>query len=369
MSDWPRIWNDDGSSTPGSPLKAILYTLSLLYLLITKFRNWLYDHKILKAVKLSCPVISIGNITVGGTGKTPCVIMLAQMLKEQGFHPVVLSRGYGGKSTQSINIISNGCIIMHSDKFAGDEPLLIARSLPGIPVITGPRRILTGQFAISNLDADILICDDAFQHRQIFRDINIVLLDSERPRGNGHLLPRGSLRESWAELSRRADAVILTRSSQTGESNSFIGKEYLLKAIPLFRSRHKAKDIVAGNFSSSLPLSSLKGKKMCAFAGIADPRHFLNTLSDTEAEIVSYDIFSDHHYYSRRELEQIRNNFLKSKADFLITTEKDGMRLLEFKDILETIYFLRVEMEILPDKKLLQNFILQKIADAKQSRV
>ena len=255
MNDWQRIWNDDGSISCFSPVKAIAYTLSLLYRLIINSRNWLYDHQILKEVKLSCPVISVGNLTVGGTGKTPCVIMLAQMLKEHGFKPAVLSRGYGSKSTEPVNIIADGSKVLLPGKLAGDEPLLIAQSLKGVSVITGPRRILTGQTAINKFGADILICDDAFQHRQIFRDINIVLLDSQRPWGNGHILPRGSLREPWTEL-RRASAIILTRSNESSESNNFMDKEAWLKEIPLFRSSHKAKDIVPGNYTKPLPLAS-----------------------------------------------------------------------------------------------------------------
>jgi tetraacyldisaccharide 4'-kinase len=361
MSDWQRIWNDDRSCTPFSPVRAIAYALSLFYRLIIKSRNWLYDHHLFMEVKLSCPVISVGNITVGGTGKTPCVIMLAQSLKELGFKPAVLSRGYGSKSTEPVNIISDGNKIILSDELAGDEPLLMARSLKDIPVITGPRRILTGQTAINKFGADVLICDDAFQHRQLFRDINIVLLDSKRPWGNGHVLPRGSLREPYTEL-HRANVIILTRSDYSDNSNYFMDEEVWLKGIPLFRSRHKAKDIVQGNLTNSKSVSSLKGKKVYAFAGIAQPQSFRNSLLAAEAQIVSFDIFPDHHRYNRKELDQIKNNFLKNNADFLITTEKDGMRLSEFKDILETVYFLRIEMEILPDKILLEDFILQKLS-------
>ena len=203
--NWQRIWNDDGSSNRFRPARTILYTISLLYRLIINWRNRLYDHKIFQEVKLPCPVISVGNITAGGTGKTPCVIWLAQMLQEQGFKPAVLSRGYGGKSSSPVNVVSDGSNILLSGTIAGDEPRLIAQTLKGIPVITGPKRILTGKKAIDNFGVNVLICDDAFQHRQIFRDINIVLLDSEKPLGNGYLLPRGSLREP----ATRAEAMSL----------------------------------------------------------------------------------------------------------------------------------------------------------------
>ena len=358
--NWQRIWNDDGSSNRYSPSKTILYAISLLYRLIINLRNWLYDHKIFREVKLPCPVISVGNITVGGTGKTPCVIWLSRMLSEQGFKPAVLSRGYGSKNSQPVNIVSDGNNILASIAIAGDEPYLIARSLQGIPVITGPKRILTGKTAIDNFGANILICDDAFQHRQIFRDINIVLLDSQQPLGNGYMLPRGSLREPLAAL-RRADAFILTRTNETAKINIITGKIAEVRNIPVFGSSHRPVDIIKGDCSVQLPLAELKGKKVCAFAGIAQPDSFRKAIKATGAQIISFDIFPDHHCYRPKELKNIRNNFLKANADLLITTEKDGMRLREFTEFLNDIYLLRIELAIVPDENSLKNFILGKL--------
>jgi len=183
MKYWQRVWNDGGSSSRYTVISIIAFAISLPYLLIINFRNWLYDRKIIASVKLPCPVISVGNITVGGTGKTPCVIMLAQMLSSHGFKPAILSRGYGGKNTKSVNIVSDGKNILLDSKTAGDEPFLMAKSLRSIPIIVGPRRIKTGSAAINLFGANVLICDDAMQHRQIFRDINLVLLDSQDPLG------------------------------------------------------------------------------------------------------------------------------------------------------------------------------------------
>jgi tetraacyldisaccharide 4'-kinase len=361
MNKWQRIWNDDGSSNRYSPAKTITYILSLIYCLIINLRNRLYDHKIIQVVKLPCPVISVGNITVGGTGKTPCVIWLAQMLQKNGFKPAVLSRGYGGRSLKKVNIVSDGKNILLGAVQAGDEPLLIARSLPGVPVITGTKRILTGQAAISDFGADILICDDAFQHRQIFRDIDLVLLDGQAPVGNNHLLPRGSLREP-AQALQRANAFIVTRIDEATKTNDLISKSARAYNIPLFYSRHKPIDIVKGDYSISLPLKELKGKKVFAFAGIAKPDSFKKSILAAGAQIVSFDIFPDHHYYSQNEMIKIKNNFLKSGANFMITTEKDGMRLLKFAEFLKTIYLMRITMELVPDKTLLENFILEKLA-------
>ena len=220
MINWQRIWDDDEAISRYRPARTIASVLSLPYCLIINFRNWLYDQKILPAVKLPCPVISVGNITVGGTGKTPCVIMLAKMLQKNGFRPAVSSsRGYGGKSVKSVNIVADGQKILLESKTSGDEALLIAQSLEGVPVITGSQRIVTGRAAINQFETNVLICDDAFQHRKIFRDIDLVLLDSQNQPGNDHILPRGRLREPIAGL-RRASAFVLTRTDEAPTSET-----------------------------------------------------------------------------------------------------------------------------------------------------
>ena len=250
MINWQRIWDDDGNTSCYSPVKIIASVLSFFYLCIINFRNWLYDHKILKETILPCPVISVGNITVGGTGKTPCVIMLAQMLQENGFKPAILSRGYGGKSINPVNIVSDGHKILLDSEIAGDEPFLIAHVLKGIPVITGAKRIVAGKTAIDQFGVNVLICDDAMQHRQIFRDINLVLLDSHNLQGNNHILPRGRLREPITEL-RRASAIVLTRTNEAQQTNDKIEKLIQTENIPIFRSIHKPKDIVKGDYSEA----------------------------------------------------------------------------------------------------------------------
>ncbi|GAI79803.1 unnamed protein product, partial [marine sediment metagenome] len=218
----------------------------------------------------------IGNITVGGTGKTPTVIMLANLLKERGYRPAVLSRGYGGKKRSSISIISDGSNILAKPDEAGDEPALIAKSVNHVPVITGPNRFITGKYAIDHLGADVLILDDAFQHRSLFRDIDIVLLDGKRPFGNGFPLPRGSLREPKKAL-KRADIIVLTGTDREEEKSLIANKltpppcpppsrgrvwegvkkgiSYTIKLppVPIFRGYHKPKDLVKGSGDDIYP--------------------------------------------------------------------------------------------------------------------
>jgi len=361
MNNWQRIWNDDGNIRRYTIIKIIASAISLPYRLIITFRNRLYDKKIFTVVKLPCPVISVGNIAVGGTGKTPCVIMLARMLQSHGFKPAILSRGYGGSSTKSVNIVADGKNILLDSKTAGDEPFLMAQSLRSIPIIVGPQRIKTGKEAITRFGANVLICDDAMQHRQIFRDINLVLLDSQDPFGNGHVLPRGKLREPIAGL-KRASAFLLTRTDETPKADNINKKLSQIGNIPIFTSIHKLKDVIKGDYSDEWPITKLSGKKVCAFCGIAKPGSFKKSLLAAGCHILSLDTFPDHHNYSRAELEIIKSKFYNNKADLIITTQKDGMRLQNFAEFLSIIYMMRIEMEITPSQESFDNFILDRLA-------
>ena len=361
MNNWQRIWNDDVNIRRYTIIKIIASAISLPYRLIITFRNRLYDKKIFTVVKLPCPVISVGNIAVGGTGKTPCVIMLARMLQSHGFKPAILSRGYGGSSTKSVNIVADGKNILLDSKTAGDEPFLMAQSLRSIPIIVGPQRIKTGKEAITRFGANVLICDDAMQHRQIFRDINLVLLDSQDPFGNGHVLPRGKLREPIAGL-KRASAFLLTRTDETPKADNINKKLSQIGNIPIFTSIHKLKDVIKGDYSDEWPITKLSGKKVCAFCGIAKPGSFKKSLLAAGCHILSLDTFPDHHNYSRAELEIIKSKFYNNKADLIITTQKDGMRLQNFAEFLSIIYMMRIEMEITPSQESFDNFILDRLA-------
>ena len=362
MINWQRIWNDDGIINRYSVFKIIASALSWPYRLIINFRNRLYDKKILAVIKLPCPVISVGNITVGGTGKTPCVIMMAQMLRTHGFRPAILSRGYGGKNAKQVSIISDGKNILLDSKTAGDEPFLMAQSLKNIPIIVGPKRIKTGRVAINQFCANVLICDDAMQHRKIFRDIDLVLLDSQNPLSNSHIMPRGMLREPIAGL-KRASALMFTRTDEASKADNNSNLTQLVNG-PIFTSIHKVRDVMKGDYCDIWPISKLSGKKVCAFCGIAKPDSFKKSLLTAQAQILSWDTFPDHHNYSLDELEKIKKKFHNCGADIIITTEKDGMRLQNFREFLRIIYLLRIEMEVTPSRELFDKFILDRLATA-----
>lgn len=334
------------------PLELFLRGASLLYRLAILARNSCFNMGLLRQEKLPCKVISVGNIAVGGTGKTPMVIYLANLLKEKGFRPAVLSRGYKGKTKAPINIVSDGKRLLMKPEDCGDEPALIAKFLPAIPVLTGPRRVLTGRVAMEQLGADVLVLDDAFQHRQLARDINIVLLNTEKPLGNGYLLPAGPLREPPSSL-KRADFIV-----RTGDDTRITA---ISSSKPEYYARHQAIAIVNGATGREYPLQNLQGRRVCAFAGIAKPEAFRKTLAEVGAQVVTFLTFPDHHDYSREDIRDIQNKALAEKADMIVTTEKDGVKLSRFHMFLEKIDVLRVAMVFPGDEQEFVRSLMEKL--------
>lgn len=364
-----NVWNDDGSSRRLNPFILFLIFLSLLYRQTIKLRNRLYDVRVCQQKKLHTRVISIGNITVGGTGKTPMVIMLANMLKEHGYRPAILSKGYGGKKKSPVNVVSDGAHLLMGYVEAGDEPVLLAKSVPGIPVLTGPKRILTGKFAGEALGADIIILDDGFQHRSLGRDIDIVLLDAARPFGNGRLLPRGPLRESTEAL-KRADIIVWTGGGdKTEEKHGHGGAPPPpltsvcpgCDSAPVFRGYHRPKYLIQADMGKTYPPEYLNGKKVCAFAGIGSPESFRKTLKSLGGRVVAFIPFPDHYRYNRKDIAVIRGTAADSAAETIVTTEKDGIKLADFPFFLEEIFLLHVEMEIVPSGEAFETLILEKL--------
>jgi tetraacyldisaccharide 4'-kinase len=281
---------------------------------------------------------------VGGTGKTPTVILLATLLRERGRRPAVLSRGYGVRAKGPVNTVSDGKTVLMGWREAGDEPVLIARSVPGVPVLTGARRFLTGGAAIERHGADVLILDDAFQHRALHRDADIVLVDAARPVGNGRLLPGGPLREPLSALAR-AHLLIATGGPSSPEDEPSLPE---IPAKAFFRGTRRPLGVVAGESGVLLPAASLQGEKVCAFAGIGRPETFRTSLADVGSDIVAFCPFPDHHPYSGRDLEALRRTAASTGARRIVTTEKDFVRLSDFSDFQKEVSFLRIGMEITP---------------------
>ncbi len=348
-----KIWNEAGSGY-SNPLLFLLYCLSLLYGGAVLLRGALYRYRIFPPKRLRIPVISVGNLTVGGTGKTPAVVMLAVTLRRMGFRPAVLSRGYGGKSRHPVNIVSDGEELLMDPWDAGDEPYLVARTLKGegIPVMAGRERYLTGKCAVENFGVNLLILDDAFQHLSLARDMDIVLLDARMPFGNGYLLPRGPLRESTSSLNR-ADLIILTGLESTsspikgkgeGEIKDALRKRF--PDIPILSGRHKPECLLKISGGMPYPVENIRGRRITAFCGIANPGSFEETILSLGGEIACFIPFPDHHRYSPEDAKKIQQRADESSSEMILTTEKDAVKLIDFREAFHNIFMLRIKMEI-----------------------
>lgn len=338
-----------------------LTMLSVLYGGIIRLRNLCYDSGLITIKKPGCKVVSVGNMTIGGTGKTPMVVLLAGILKKRGYRPAILSRGYGGKKRRPVTVVSDGENILVSPEEAGDEPALMARMLPGVPVLTGKKRSLTGSFAERNFNVDVLILDDGFQHRSLDRAIDIVLLDAENPFGNGYMLPRGRLRESTDSL-QRADVVVFTGSRGMVDPSVGDSVAWRIGEKPVFHAWRRPQHLVKGISDDAYPLEFLKGKRICAFSGIARPEQFRRTIESVCDDLAVFIDFPDHYMYKASDIEMIRRSCADVSADLILTTEKDGVRLINFPEFLATLYQLRIQMEIAISAAEFEKTVLAKMA-------
>lgn len=318
---------------PISPLSAALQAASIPYGGLVKWRGRLYRRGRLPVRVLPCPVISIGNIEVGGTGKTPMTIALARLIREWGYQPVVISRGYKGVGSKTGAVVSDGHMILLDAKQAGDEPFLMAVSLDRVPVVIGSDRYSAGQLAIERFRPDVLLLDDGFQHQRLHRDLDVVLLDAARPFGNGYLLPRGRLREPVRSLAR-SHAVVLTRSGKK-EPSYFRVLGQALSPRPVFRACHRihvrrivpAGEPVHQSSHRFLSNNSLAGRKIFTFSGLARNEAFHASLTDLGSILAGSLDFDDHHRYDRGDLHRIVEAARQASCRCLVTTEKDVVKI------------------------------------------
>jgi tetraacyldisaccharide 4'-kinase len=317
-------------------LAGVLFALSKLYGFGVRFRNARLDRCAPAVRRLPVPVISVGNLTAGGTGKTPMVLNLAGELRRLGLRPAVVSRGYRGGAERDGGVVGDGERILLAANQAGDEPRLLAERLSGVPVVVGADRFSAGMTAISQFSPDLVLLDDGFQHRRLARDLDLVLLDARRPLGNGHLLPRGPLREPVPAL-KRAHALILTRSDR---GVSPLPRAPGMEEIPVFRTVHRPalrKIIPAGNaIADGLPVAPTdgsigaafeNGRRAFVFSGLADNADVLRTVATLGARPAGAMGFADHHAFSEADRESIFQAARECGANLLVTTEKDAVRL------------------------------------------
>jgi len=333
-----------------------LQLLSILYGWMVRARVFSYSTGLRRSKRLSCPVISIGNITVGGTGKTPLVITLARELMGRGIPTAILSRGY--KAQHSSNPwVSDGKTIYLSPAASGDEPFQMAKNLKGIPVLIGRDRYANGQLALQRLPIRGILLDDGYQHLQLYRDLNILLVDSEIGFGDRHVLPRGILREPLTSL-RRANLFLLTKVRSPESCRLF---EEMIRedhpASPVFHSHYEPQGLV-GPDGEWVKLQSLQGKKVTAVSGIANPAYFSFLLRKCGLEIAGEMIFPDHHRFTSKDLAAM--DMESRQADWIVTTEKDLVKLEGVRGLHRPLFALRIEMKIWEEeefyKKILEIF-------------
>lgn len=339
------------------PLLILLRLLAFIYGIAVDIRNFLYDRGLISSKELVPAVLSIGNISVGGTGKTPTVMKLASTLKAKGYEPAVISRGYGREISEPL-LVNDGEKIRADPEDCGDEAYLLASRLEKIPVVACNNKTEAASWAAENLSADIILIDDGFQHRSLARDFDLVLLDATNPFGHGHLLPRGLLREDPKSL-KRADGILITRADKVDSDKilEIIERIRNIKPdIPLGLTRYKPvsiRDSAGRNYGTDM----LKGKKIAAFSGIGNHEAFLSTLQGLGAVIVGETAFSDHQDYKKEDFcelfskgdEDAISVSADNSSEMVVTTSKDLARMTsEIVDYFQeqNINLLAVEGEI-----------------------
>ena len=314
-----------GESLPRRIVLFPLYLLSLLYKLVMRARRTLYGTGMCASRALPCRVVSVGNITVGGTGKTPTVIYLAQLFHKRGLKAAVLSRGYRSHSKEAVAVVSDGKHMLLTAREAGDEPAMLAKALPGTPVIIGRDRVRSGHLAVSLYSPDVILLDDGFQHLRLRRNADIVLVDRNVGFGNGCLIPRGILREPLSAL-QAADLIVLTK--KTGESRPHPAEPLIAARnprAPLFSAGYAVRGLSALDGSPAGDLQGLAGKNVLAVAGIGNPAYFTSLLRTHGVRVTEEMILPDHHHYTAADAGRL--TACLSRVDCIITTAKDGCKM------------------------------------------
>jgi len=342
-------------------LKLILYPLIPVYLTVIKLRNLFFDKNIFKSKKVNANVISVGNITVGGSGKTPLVIFITQMLKSEGKNVGVLSRGYGRK-TRGYKLVSDGNKILTTVSESGDEIYHTVLECK-IPAAVSEDRVIGAEKLIEETGIDTIVLDDAFQHRWIKRDLDIVVIEQRFLTGNNFFihnsLPTGNLREPFSGL-KRADAIVINRKFSEGKEIPTDRKKYF-EGKKIFTARYEAIGFVDIIKKDEYGLKEFEGQKSLVVSGIANPLSFLNALSQTNVDSSNKIIFKDHADYTFKEVQQIRKEFYATNSHSVVTTEKDAVKLMNFAKEFDDmdIFYLKIKL-VMDDEQSFKELLLKK---------
>jgi tetraacyldisaccharide 4'-kinase len=326
QNSYKKIISGQSKGFAAPLLRLLLYFASFFYAAVIAIRNFFYSTGLFKTYSVNAAVISIGNITAGGTGKTPLVIWLCNFLRQQNIPSAVLTRGYKSAAASPQLYVGGQCA--NRNPQATDEPALIADSCPDVPVIVNPDRIAGAKEAIEKFNAKALILDDGFQHRRLSRNLDIVTIDAAEPFGFGRLLPAGLLREPASSL-KRADAVVITHSDLIGQS----GLNHLQLSLQKINPRllivnaihHPAK--IHYPDSSHQPPDYLKSKNLFAFCGIGNSRSFFQTLEKLDTHLAGSEIYDDHYHYTHNDISSLCQKAKQCGADLIITTQKDWTKI------------------------------------------
>ncbi len=386
MREWIRVWTENAETfvlevifeqrrgAKAALARAFLYLCSKLFEVAVKARRFLYNVRILRDTTLGIQVIAVGNLTVGGTGKTPVVEKFARELQDQGRIVAILSRGYRSKppplSKRLLDklflredrtpprVVSDGKSLLLDSETAGDEPYMLASNLKDVVVLVDKDRVKSGRYAIEKFGCDTLLLDDGFQYWKLRgRRRDIVLIDCQQPFGNQRLLPRGTLREPPSHLAR-ANVIFITKSDGNAAALRKRIEQYNSAASIIECVHHPLyfEDVFTGERHG---LDFLQGKKVASLSGIAQPESFEQSLVKIGGELVYFRRFADHHRFTQQEVLNVINRSKKRQAWAIITTQKDAVRFpkLDRRDL--PIYFMRVEIKILSGAKDFQDCVRQ----------
>ena len=326
------------------PVPALLL-FSWLYGCVVVLRNLLFDWRIFTTESVGVPVISVGNITTGGTGKTPVVGLIVKMLQERNIRCAVVSRGYK-RETRGLVEVSDGSSLKTTARNAGDEAFQLATRLPKAIVVVDEQRVRGARYAVERLKAQAVVLDDGFQHRALHRDLDIVLIDAARSPFNMAMLPAGYRRDALSSL-KRASAVLLTKVKPDVNVEKLKEQVGLYTNAKFFSSSFTVRAFRRAKTGFSVGLNSVKGKQAVAFCGIGQPESFKGSLEDLGIRVSSMISFEDHHPYSDSDLRRVVAEQEKFKAEYIITTEKDLARLssLDFSEKYP-LFYLEIEVSI-----------------------
>ncbi|MCP5536953.1 MAG: tetraacyldisaccharide 4'-kinase [Akkermansiaceae bacterium] len=362
-------------------MRIFLWSLSGLYRFGVAKRLGRYRNGKKTQHYLGIQVVSIGNLTVGGTGKTPVVELFARTLRDRGRKPAILSRGYKSKkmskpqtwsrregggaipADEMPKVVSDGGEPLIAVSYAGDEPWMLAKNLPGVSVVVDKNRVKGGSFAVGELEADTLILDDGLQYLDLAHSTDVILVDQSAPFGTGQMLPRGTLREPAKNLIR-ADYIFITKCDGSSNEELIQKMRRYNKYAEIIECTHGPKHLENLYTGERMPLDFLADKYVAAISGIAVPRSFEKILEKLGAQVEFHRVFSDHHPFNQKEIDRFMRRCVERDIELIITTEKDAVRFLKPTELDVPVYFLRIEVDILKGREV-WNTLVERICGEK----